>query len=167
VPPTGEPVAEEIVADIVSTLGSIAAGAEYYHTIAPNAVKRFNGAYPHLTQHPAAVVIDLGSDSDTDLSEATRDIHTEVLRLQVDFWIEARTNVATELRRVEHDVKKALWADVQRGTNSTHGGKNAIMTLFERATPFFSPDAGSPLALLELGVMVHYRTDSDDPTKPR
>jgi hypothetical protein len=160
--PLAKSVENQIIDDVVSVLEAITSAADAYYTD-PRRVYRMYGNVFELSELPCIVVLPLSSDSDHDCPNGLERID---LRLSISCVMDATENgfmaddydeVDRVVRNMATDVRKALQADLKRGSR-------AIDTIIE-STDVFEAVQGNPIAAAEIVVRIPFRHQTADPTQ--
>lgn len=151
------PVSERILANLVSTLQGVSAGASYFHTFRKVAV--IDGAIVGDHKMPAAFIRPLFTDMDGEGQTLTNAVRHE-MRVSITIAIDGRTNGATKLEELIRDTITAVYVDRQRGTYlGTANAVNTIVDQVERSYPE-GEQLDTYLATLVLRIM--FRTQLAD-----
>lgn len=153
--PADETVEERILADVLTTLAAIAAGADYYTDV--ERVYRMTGNAIANVERPSVTVL----HEDTKDKYGSVDQLEQRLFLTLSLGMDKTDNSARDMARFVADVKKALRADYGRGTHN--GSANAFDThiVGHRVA---NEDDGFPLAIAEVDVEIQFRHLLSDPT---
>lgn len=132
-----EPIPEQILANIATTITSIdasASGSPYFFTIGVNQFLRADSLVVEIENGPFPFVTLTGTVVNVESShtQANYDHVNERVRFSVMGALETQTNVQRDLHRLSHDIRTALWAD------PTRGGL-ARLTWVESVEFFYSP----------------------------
>ena len=152
-----EPIQEQILADLETSITAIGGGT-YYNTLTANNVVRADGAAIEAENGPFPFVVIAGLDS-RPLDELFAGAETyvdELIEVQVLGFIASRTDVHRDLRRLEHDIRKAIWTD------PTRNGL-AVVTMW-RGTELFYPLNNESLAQVIVHLDVQYQVQLSDLT---
>lgn len=148
--PTGTPVDELIVQDIVTTLEAIDAPT-YHNTVLH--VERYQALNEQQVYEFPVVLLGVPvitwSDSISPLLEG-------VLRMTLRAVVEDLETHQQSLAWIAADIRKALLADVTRSGN-------AVDTKVLSQEPFMVIDASGPVAAVDISIQVRFRHDYDDP----
>lgn len=153
--PANETVEERIVADVVSTLGTIAAGADFYTSV--ERVYQMYGSVLTAPELPCVVVLDGGVKTKYGCIDRVE----SRLALTLSLALNRDDNWQRDIRRFVLDVQKALRVDCQRGTFA--GVENAFDTYIVGHDVANESD-GFPLAVAEVHVEIQFRHLLSDPT---
>lgn len=151
-PPSGTPLKEQIVDDLVTTLQAISAGDDYYTTV--EQVIRIDGGPMELKMFPAVAVLPSKTEYDREGSHGTTTIRA-FLYVQLSLFIRSRTDAADKIERFVRDVHKAVIADRTRGDRALH-----TTVLSDEVT--YPTEDDEPFTIADLVVEVVYRTPYDD-----
>jgi len=156
--PANDTVHDRIVANVVSTLAAIVAGATYYTTVVR--VYEMRGNPLASPQMPCALVQHMGTQEDYGAID-----QVEVnLRLAIGLCMTKDDSTGTwarDVRRFAEDVKAALRTDFGRGTFG--GTANAFDTYIE-GTEVANEADGFPVALAQVNVRIQFRHSLYDPS---
>ena len=147
-PPSGTPVKELILDNLESTLSSITAGVDYYHTVAM--VSRINTVPIEIRDYPAVVMTPLGTDYDQPGSTTTLALHGDY-RIRMTLVVRTRTEASQSLEEFIRDVHKSLLVDITRGGV-------AINTRMMSDEVYYPTQIDEPVAVADCVVLVSYRT---------
>lgn len=160
--PGSEPIQERILQDVVTALqlaDGDATGSEYFFEIGSNQVHRAEvsetqiGAGPY----PLIEVADVASEALTGTEAGNDTYWNEDMRIQVTAWPgDSSSNLDLYLRRLEHDIRKALWTDYTRGGLALH-------TLWER-TDIYHPLIEEDKAFVAVFFVIRYEVKLSDLT---
>jgi hypothetical protein len=155
--PAAETVQDRIIANVVSTLLAIAAGADYYTTVLR--VYEMKGNPLQSPEMPCAIVQHMGCSEQygsIDLVECNLKLTIGLVMAkdESDAW-------QKNIRRFAEDAKVALRADFGRGTYAS--SQNAFDTYIE-GTEVANEQDGFPVALAQINVRIQFRHLLDDPT---
>lgn len=148
--PTGTPVDEQILDDVVAVLGTIAPPS--YHTTV-RAVERFKPT--NATRHYDMPCILLGTPDVTWVDTTNRMLSGE-MRFVVRCCVQDRETHQQELAWFAADVRKALLLDWQRGGV-------ALTTRVLAHEPYMIVEEASATAVVDVTVLVAFRHLYDDP----
>lgn len=152
----GDTVEERILADLITTLAAIAAGSDFYTSVAR--VHRMEGNVLDLPERPAIVVLH------DETAQKYGSIDQVECRLKLTLSLVLNREPASwsqDIARFVTDVTKALRVDCGRGTFS--GYANAFDTYIVGHRMANESD-GFPLAIAEVDVEVQFRHLLGDPT---
>lgn len=155
--PSTEPITELILQDVEAALaGIVTTGTTaYWHDIMY--VKRVDAGYPTLPGYPALVVMLVENETLDELQTQEHSLNVESLHIRVDGWMRQATDVAKWMQRMARDIRTALMQEPRRSTLT--GTRLAIHTFINAVRYVYAKDLANPLSLVEVDVMVHYRTD--------
>lgn len=156
--PTTEPVGEQILADIETTLLAIDVAhvtAAFWNTV--RYVYRGQISYPNIDGHPACVVWLESNETADDLESQTHSLNMERMEFQIDGWLQESSNVPRALQRFAADIRTALMLDPKRGGPAFH-------TFITSQRFFYAAEISEPFSKVEVDVSVVYRTRVDDLT---
>lgn len=147
-PPSGSPVKEQVLDNLQTTLAAIAAGDDYYNTVA--LVNRINTAPVEVAQYPAIIITPIGTDYDQPGEATTLAIRAN-FRIQLTLILRTRDNPSEELENFIRDVHKALLVDITRGGL-------AINTRMISDEVYYPTQIEEPVAVADCGIVVDFRT---------
>lgn len=147
-PPSGEPVKEQLLANLETTLAAIVEGADYYTTV--RKVLRLDAAAPEINAFPAIVIVPIGTRYDNQRSQVVGAV-AALYTVQLTLLVRTATDVATTIERFIRDVHKALFVDITRGGP-------AINTRVVSDEIFYPSDAREPIGGADLEVAIDFRT---------
>jgi hypothetical protein len=155
--PADSTVQDRIIADVLSTLAAIVAGATFYTTVA--CVYEMKGNPLQSPEMPCAIVQHMGCD---EKYGAIDSIECN-LRLAIGLVMSKDESVHWQqlIRQLASDAKVALRADFGRG--SFGGSSNAFDTFID-GTEVANEADGFPVALAQVNVRIQFRHLIDDPT---
>ena len=156
-PPSGSPVKELIINDLVGTaLPLVTAGAEYYTTVEQVTLV---GAGPlELKMFPAIVVMPMETEYNRAGSQGTTTA-AATFRVQLALFIRSRTDAVSKIERFIRDVHKALLVDRYRNGNAIH-----TRVVHDEVT--YPTDDDEPFTTAIVTVDVDYRTRITDLNTP-
>jgi len=157
-PPASEPIREQILEDVLSTLRAVAAGPTYWYTLGTNNVRRVDAgvAIADRMESPA-LIVGLGDSFRVDGSSAgNEDAVMENVELGVAAWLGDSEDVAKKLARLETDIRHALYED------RTRSGL-AFNTSWQ-GTTFIDPDMNEGRAIVRLDFLIEYEVMESDLT---
>src|SRR5690349_12985896 len=155
--PADETVENRIVANVLTTLAAIVAGATFYTTV--ERVHEMRGNPFICKELPCAIVQHMGCPEKygaIDQVECNLQLAIALVMKKDDSGEWARN-----IRRFADDAKRALRADYGRGTFA--GNANAFDTYIE-GTEVANENDGFPVALAQINVRIQFRHHIDDPT---
>ena len=156
-PPSGEPVKEDILANLEDTaLPLIVAGADYYTTV--ETITRVDAGPMDVKSFPAIIIVPLNTDYDREGTQGTLTI-AAAYRIQLSLFLRTRTDSALKLERFIRDVHKAVLVDRTRNSN-------ALNTRAVSDEVFYQTEDDEPYASANLTIEVDYRTLFDDLNTP-
>lgn len=155
-PPSGSPVKEQILDDLVSTLQTISAGDDYYTTV--EQVVRVDGGPMELKMFPAVAVLPSKTEYDREGSQGTTTI-SAYFYVQLSLFVRTRTDGAEKIERFIRDVHKAVIADRTRGDRAVH-----TAVIQDEVT--YPTEDDEPFTIADLVVEIVYRTRFDDLNTP-
>jgi len=156
-PPTGEPVKEDILANIEDVaLPLLVTGADYYTTVAT--ITRIDAGPMDVKDFPAVIIVPLGADYAREGSQGTLTLAAS-FRIQLSLFLRTRTDATLKIERFMRDVHKALLIDRTRAAN-------AINTRVMSDEVFYPTEDDEPYVSANLTVEVDYRTVWDDLNTP-
>lgn len=155
-PPSSQPVKEQILDDVITTLQGINGGATYFFDIVDANIKRLDVAPPMVSTYPSIFVGPAGTEYDNPRSEVVRTVAGS-LRLQISCYLRTATDVAGEVERLIHDVHTALYVDITRSGL-------AINTRLVRDEVFYPTEATEPICGADIFVDIDYRALRTDLT---
>lgn len=150
--PSGTPLKEQIIENLVTTLQGISAGDDYYTTV--EQVARVDGGPMELKMFPAAAVLPMHTEYDREGSHGTTTIRA-FLYVQISLFIRSRTEGALKIERFVRDVHKALIEDRTRGDRAMH-----TSMISDEVT--YPTEDDEPFTIADLVVEVVYRTPFND-----
>jgi hypothetical protein len=155
-----EPITARIADNVMSALLLIDGTAPYYNTLGANNLLLADASViePENGPHPFVVVASPGSvhSQDDGLFAGGDNFQDEFMSLAIEAFITARTNVHRDLRRLEHDIRTALWQDPTRGSLALH-------TLHEETTLIY-PLTNEGLSLVRLTFAIQFQLKLSDLT---
>ena len=148
--PSNEPIEEQVIQNLETTLEGISVGADYYTTVAK--VIRYEEWQDDLLEYPAIMITALSSDMNNQVSLGQI---SGSMKVELTLVLESWDNQTRDASRFIADVQKALVVDVTR--NST-----AVDTRILEAERFMvigdSPRVGATML-----VEITYRHQRGDP----
>ena len=154
--PSGEPVKEDILQNLKTTIEGIAAGGDYYTDV--REVSLLEAEPTMVSQYPCAIISPLGTEYDHP-GTATMNTITGHYRVRATLLVRTRTNAALSIERFVRDVQKSILIDITRGGN-------AIDTYMTSDDVFYPTELDEPVAGADCVILVHYRTLRTDLNTP-
>lgn len=155
-PPAAEPVQQRIIDDMLTALGLIQGGSDYFTTVTVLEAGKdplSAGIHPSVSLNVGG----FGRIQETDPSNRVLWSHSQFWQVVVVATIEGFDDVRRRLIEICADVVHALMINPRRGGI-------AINTTFTGVDFFPPPDDGTGIAWCEVGFQVQYRTQEGDLT---
>ena len=150
--PSGEPVKEQIMANLQTTLEGVNGGASYYTDFSK--VERVEAGGVQVKTFPTAIISPLGTEYDSPNAVVTTKIGA-TFRVEITVFLRTRSNATRAVERAIRDVHTALYVD------RTRGGL-AIDTRVAGSDPFYPSEATEPICGADISVSITYRTQATD-----
>ncbi len=151
-PPSGEPIKEQILQDIETTLLTVVAGASYYHTI--HKVYRIQQAPTTLTSFPSVLLVPGATSYDGESIRLQKRI-VGSFTILVSGYVRSGSDLARDIERLTRDIHTALFIDITRGGA-------AINTRVVSDEPFYPTHESDPEGGVDITVDVDFRTSRTD-----
>lgn len=145
--PVGEPVKEQILADIETTMALLVEGVDYYNTA--EKILRLDTGALQVNSFPAIVIVPGRTTYDNSRSTVVG-VVAGSFNIVLSGFLKTATDVSKSVERLTRDVHKALFVDITRGGV-------AINTRVLSDDIFYPDDTTEPVCGVHIRIMVDYR----------